>query len=132
MPRHPISSKRTKVRGRPKGRRNDKTLLQEEALTRIVKRAEGYLVHEISDILVAICKKAKEGDVAAAKLILDRVLPAKRATDNIPSGVEIIVNVGGYDGNQVNQGNGGQNGRQAERTFPGIAEREEATETTGH
>ena len=56
-------------RGRPRGSRNRATALRQ----RLVKDADA--------ILDAVVKAAKGGDVQAAKLILDRCLPALKPVD---------------------------------------------------
>ena len=88
--------------GRPKGRKNNKTLAKEADLALIVKHAEGLMVHEVKGIIDAMVTKAQEGDVQAAKLILDRVLPTRRATDAMNNhGSEIIINIAGIENAQV-------------------------------
>lgn len=69
---------------RPKGRRNNKTLMREETIAAITKRAQGFLIHEVQGVLETVVKKAKEGDMTAAKLILDRAIPARRSIDELP------------------------------------------------
>lgn len=60
------------VSGNPAGRKPGKT-------TGAKLRAE--LAKELPDILASLVQSAKDGDVQAAKLVLDRVLPALRPTD---------------------------------------------------
>ena len=53
--------------GMPKGTRHRSTLL-----------AERLLVDEIHDICASVIAEAKKGNIQAAKIILDRVLPSRR------------------------------------------------------
>ncbi len=50
----------------------------------IVNQAElrNAIAEEMPDILAALTDAAKSGDVAACKLLLDRVLPALKPQDN--------------------------------------------------
>jgi hypothetical protein len=54
--------------GRPKGARSKATVM-----------AEQLLLGELTDIMRAVVEKAKDGDVPAARLILDRLLPISSA-----------------------------------------------------
>ena len=67
--------------GRPKGSKNKKTLLREELFSQCLKEAELIIVSELRPIIKALVRKAKEGDVAAAKVLLDRCIPARKAID---------------------------------------------------
>lgn len=64
-------------RGRPKGSKNSTTILK-EALKQDFDKA---LQKDFSKIMKAIVDKAKEGDMVAAKMILDRVVPVTKAID---------------------------------------------------
>ena len=81
-------------RGRPPGSRNKSTLMKEAQVSKIVRGAQNYILTELLDVLKAMAQKAKEGDVAAAKLILDRAIPARRAIDEMPKtnlGIQINI-----------------------------------------
>lgn len=54
-------------RGKPKGSRHATTVLAEQLLS-----------SDIEAVVAKVVKKAKGGDMAAARLILDRVVPARR------------------------------------------------------
>ena len=85
---------------RPTGRKNNKTLMREaskEQMAKFLTAGRGYLMTELEGVLKAMVEEARSGNVAAAKLILDRLMPARKATDELPGGVSITVNVGGYD-----------------------------------
>ena len=63
--------------GRPKGSKNKTTLFKE-----VIK--DGFEEKMLSDgmaVIEAVIAKAKEGDLTAAKLLLDRILPVSKAVD---------------------------------------------------
>lgn len=78
--------------GRPKGSKNRTTLIKQAI--------EGQLVEELSQEAVVVMKKAiemaKKGDQAMIKLVIERVLPLRRATDDddrhATPAVNIVVN----------------------------------------
>ncbi len=78
-------------RGRPKGSKNSLTLLQ-EAMTHKTFEEVGK---DWDKIVKATIKSAQEGDSTALKILWDRVIPAKKATDGSGtqgnSGVTIVV-----------------------------------------
>ena len=87
---------------RPKGRKNNLTLLKEAETKKALKLCEGHALAHAPDIVLAMANKAKEGDVAAAKLILDRVMPSLRQTDDRGaslSGITINITSTKGDGN---------------------------------
>jgi hypothetical protein len=59
-------------KGKPKGARNRSSLI-----------AERLFVNEIEDVCKTVIQEAKAGDMQAAKMILDRLLPPRR--DNLIS-----------------------------------------------
>lgn len=63
--------------GRPKGSKN-KTTLFKETMARGFERS---LRQNFQEVLGAVIKKAKDGDMKAAKLLLDRVVPVSKAVD---------------------------------------------------
>lgn len=77
--------------GRPKGSKNATTLLQEAVLT----ESQDIILNEFPKIVRAVVKKAAEGDLKAAKLIMDRVIPARKAIEHNQAkgntGVTIVV-----------------------------------------
>lgn len=81
-------------RGRIKGSKNKATLLREGEIEKALKLCEGHAALEAPKIVMAMAEKAKEGDVAAAKLILDRVMPAKRQVDDRNANISgITINI---------------------------------------
>lgn len=64
-------------RGRPKGSKNKSTLLREAMQT----KADRMLSKEVPKVLAVVIAAAKSGDMSAAKMILDRAVPVKKADD---------------------------------------------------
>ena len=67
--------------GRPKGAKNKTTLAKEEAWDKAIAVASEQIAGELNDIVKAMCEKAKKGDVSAAKLILERSIASKKASE---------------------------------------------------
>lgn len=78
--------------GRPKS--GEPTALQ-QLKTLFKAPAEEEIYREILPVVRAVVKAAKEGDMTAAKMLLDRVLPAPKAIDptlgKALGGIQIIV-----------------------------------------
>ena len=92
-----------KPRGRPKGSKNKMTLVTEAVEKKLLKAAGGLMLKEAQDILETVAQRAKDGDMTAAKLILDRIIPIQRAREDLVSGTTSIqINIVGseIDGNQ--------------------------------
>lgn len=64
-------------KGRIKGSKNKLTLLREAVLT----KTEYKILDELPKIIAVVCKKAEEGDLTAAKLILERIIPVRKMSD---------------------------------------------------
>ena len=63
--------------GRKKGSKNRLTLYREAVLMKQEKK----LLKNLPEILDVVIKKAKEGDMTATKLFLDRVIAAKKVAE---------------------------------------------------
>ena len=63
--------------GRPKGAKNRSTLVKEA----LKGQFEDLLATEGKKVFMAVVEKAKDGDMTAAKLLLDRILPVTKAVD---------------------------------------------------
>ena len=78
-------------KGRTKGSKNNTTLLKEA----VKQGAEDLMIRELPRIIEVVLKKAQEGDLTAAKMILDRTIPVIKAYDerpNVPQGgINIII-----------------------------------------
>ncbi len=77
--------------GRPLGSKNASTILQEAVLN----NSEKQILEEFPKIVKAVVDKAKAGDLKAAKMLMDRVIPVRKAIEhrntNENKGVTIIV-----------------------------------------
>jgi hypothetical protein len=79
-------------KGRPKGTKNATTIFKEAVL----QGAEEVFLENIEKITQVVCQKAVEGDLTAAKMVLDRVVPVKKAVefgtkDGKDLGINIVV-----------------------------------------
>ena len=82
--------------GRPKGSRNKTTLFKEA----MKEGFESLLETEGKKVFEAVVAKAKDGDMTAAKLILDRVIPVADSQQGKGSGrTEVVINVQGMEAN---------------------------------
>ena len=80
-------------RGRPKGSKNATTVFK-EAMQHNFEKA---LQRDFQGVLKAVVKKAKEGDMRAAKILFDRVVPVSKAVDLSAmdkKGLQINITVG--------------------------------------
>lgn len=78
--------------GKPKGAKNKATLVQEA----IKQEAEGLLIKHLPAVVEEVINQAKKGNMMAAKMLLDRAIPAKRAVeisgkDGEDFGVKIVI-----------------------------------------
>lgn len=71
-------------KGRIKGSKNKLTLLREAVLT----KTEYKILDELPKIIAVVCKKAEEGDLTAAKLIMERVIPVRKMSDGDGEGAK--------------------------------------------
>lgn len=88
---HPVSKRNPKGAGRPKGAKGGETILREALRT----KSEGVILKNFPKIVATVCRKAEAGDMRAAKLLFDRILPTKRAVDENTGkgtgGITIVV-----------------------------------------
>ena len=79
--------------GRPKGTKNKLTLMQNE----LIEKFAGEMNKEFIAILKTIVKEAKNGDMTAARLLMDRANPARTAVEHYGSQDSggIVINVQG-------------------------------------
>ena len=69
--------RKPKPPGREKGSKNKLTLLREAVL----QKQEHVILRELPKIIAVVCQKAQEGDLTAAKLILERIIPVRKQSD---------------------------------------------------
>ena len=82
--------------GRPKGAKNKTTLFKEA----MKEGFENLLETEGKKVFEAVVSKAKDGDMTAAKLILDRIIPVADVTGVKGSGqTQVVINVEGMGTN---------------------------------
>tara|TARA_R110000823_G_scaffold201784_2_gene332682 strand:+ start:9050 stop:9496 length:447 start_codon:yes stop_codon:yes gene_type:complete len=83
--------------GRPKGAKNNTTIFKEV----IREGFEKQLLKDGMKVVEAVVKKALDGDMTAAKLLLDRILPTTKAIDlddiENSKGFSISVNIGNLE-----------------------------------
>lgn len=88
--------------GRPKGSKNKSTIVKEA----LKAEAEDLLVKHLPDVVKEVIRQAKQGNMVAAKMLLDRAIPVKRAVevtgkDGEDFGVRIVIeNLMTYDSKQ--------------------------------
>ncbi len=89
--------------GRPRGSKNKDTIFKE-----VVQAGfERSLRANFQEVLAVIIQKAKEGDMKAAKMLLDRVVPVSKAVDidNLKGkGLSINITVGNMEDSRVIEG----------------------------
>lgn len=74
--------------GRPKGRKNNATLVKEALAGDFVY----MLKHNFKDVFKAVVREAKEGNMVAAKLLMDKVIP--NASDGVaPKVGDLGINI---------------------------------------
>lgn len=83
--------------GRQKGVKNKTTLFKEA----MKEGFEKILEKESKAVFMAVVAKAKEGDMTAAKLILDRVIPVTKAGEGTEGkgATQVVINVSGMEAN---------------------------------
>lgn len=81
--------------GRPKGSKNRLTQMQNE----LIEQFAGEMNKEFKAILKTIVQEAKNGDMGAARLLMDRAIPARKAVEHYGSNESggIVINVSGLD-----------------------------------
>lgn len=78
--------------GRPKGSKNPLTTMQNN----LIEEFAGELKKDFKSIIRKVVKEAKNGDMVAAKMLLDRAIPARKAVEHYGAGetmggVNIII-----------------------------------------
>ena len=79
------------LNGRPKGRKNVITELKQDLE---IALRENLTVSDVQDVVAAMLLKALEGNVGAAKLILDKVMSNAREAEDVQDtsgGLKIII-----------------------------------------
>lgn len=71
--------------GRPKGRKNNLTLLKDAEMKHALKYASSHMVEHLPKLVEKLVNMANEGDMSAMKMILDRVIPTRKAVEHVAS-----------------------------------------------
>ena len=81
--------------GRPKGSKNKLTQMQNE----LIEQFAGEMNREFKAVIKTIIREAKGGDMAAARLLMDRAIPARKAVEHYGATVSggIVINVQGLE-----------------------------------
>jgi len=87
--------------GRPKGTKNKLTLLQNE----LIDQFAGEMNKEFKAIIRKIVQEAKGGDMTAARLLLERAIPARKAVEHYGAQEAggIIINIKRLDDVSINE-----------------------------
>ena len=84
------------LKGRPKGAKNKTTLFKE-----VMREGfEKQLTKDFAKVINVVVEKAIKGDMSAAKMLLDRVVPVSKAVDLDglkDKGVSINISIGKMD-----------------------------------
>lgn len=65
-------------KGRPKGTKNTRTEMQ----NRLIDSFAGEMEKDFLAVVRSIVRKAKDGDMTAAKLLMDRAIPARKSVEH--------------------------------------------------
>jgi hypothetical protein len=88
---HEPTDKNPKGAGRPKGAKGATTILREAVKT----GSEEVILKHLPRIVEVVCREAEKGNIRAAKLIMDRIIPPQRAIDDVDrgqaGGIQIFV-----------------------------------------
>ena len=87
--------------GRPKGSKNKLTQMQNE----LVELFAGEMTKEFKAVIKTVILEAKSGDMAAARLLLDRAIPARKAVEHYGANDSggIIINISGLEADALNK-----------------------------
>lgn len=84
------------LKGRPKGAKNKTTLFKEVMREGFEKK----LVADFDKVIQVVIDKAVKGDMSAAKMLMDRIVPVSKAVDLDSlkdKGVSISISIGKMD-----------------------------------
>ena len=81
--------------GRAKGSKNKLTLMQNG----LIDQFAGEMNKEFQAVIRTVIREAKKGDMTAARLLLDRAIPARKAVEHYGAqdGNNIVINIKGLD-----------------------------------
>ena len=83
--------------GRPKGSKSQDTLFKDQMQAQFERK----LKSEFKGVLETVVREAKGGDMTAAKMIFDRVVPVSKAVDLLDlertKGISVNINMGALE-----------------------------------
>jgi len=81
--------------GRTKGSKNKLTLMQNG----LIDQFAGEMNKEFKAVIRTVIREAKGGDMTAARLLLDRAIPARKAVEHYGAqdGNNIVINIKGLE-----------------------------------
>ena len=87
--------------GRPKGSKNKLTQMQNELIDQFV----GEMNKEFKAVIRTIIREAKNGDMTAARLLMDRAIPARKAVEHYGAQDSggIVINIKGLEDVSLNE-----------------------------
>jgi|TARA_R110000803_G_scaffold207237_1_gene275051 hypothetical protein len=87
--------------GRPKGSKNKLTQMQNE----LIDQFAGEMNKEFKAVIRTIIREAKNGDMTAARLLMDRAIPARKAVEHYGAQDSggIVINIKGLEDVSLNE-----------------------------
>ena len=79
--------------GRPAGRKNNITLLKEHEMKKALAMATSHMMEHLPKLVKTLVDKAQDGDMQAMKMIMDRVIPTRKAIEHTGSSERPMVNI---------------------------------------
>ena len=89
-------------KGRPKGSKNKLTQMQNA----LIDQFAGEMNKEFKAVIRTIIREAKGGDMSAARLLMDRAIPARKAVEHCGAQDSggIVINIKGLDDVSLDDG----------------------------
>jgi hypothetical protein len=89
-------------KGRPKGSKNKLTQMQNA----LIDQFAGEMNKEFKAVIRTIIREAKGGDMSAARLLMDRAIPARKAVEHYGAQDSggIVINIKGLDDVSLDDG----------------------------
>lgn len=69
--------------GRPAGRKNNLTILKEAEMKKALAHATSHMIEHVPALVQKLVTMANDGDMAAMKMIFDRVIPTRKAVEHV-------------------------------------------------
>lgn len=78
-----ITGRPLKKAGRPKGSKNVITVLKEAEMKRLMSMATSHMMEHLPKLVKSLVDKANDGDMQAMKMVLDRIIPTRKAVERV-------------------------------------------------